>query len=209
MRSEIHRVRAADCVSVGDDWAEAHHDVCLMDEGGTRLAVWRLPEGLAGVAVFHEMVAEHTSNALFVEVSGHRGELHGYGFDTWPYVPVEAAQAPVAALGLQQRCPYPPLPQMGERGVAQLVQRPTRRVAEQRPGLLIRQPTPTGVRTEIRESRRLVGSAVSDEHRTPLPAAQMSGAAGGRFPKPTPLLGGGLLCPSPQPSEPPRRGPRR
>ena len=47
-------------IFVGDDWAEAHHDVCLMDEAGTRLAARRLPEGLPGVAVLHEMVAEHT-----------------------------------------------------------------------------------------------------------------------------------------------------
>ena len=50
-------------IFVGDDWAEGHHDVCLMGEGGTRLAARRLPEGLAGVGVLHEMVAEHTSDA--------------------------------------------------------------------------------------------------------------------------------------------------
>ena len=50
-------------IFVGDDWAEGHHDVCLMDEGGTRLAARRLPEGLPGVGVLHEMVAEHTSDA--------------------------------------------------------------------------------------------------------------------------------------------------
>ena len=50
-------------IFVGDDWAEAHHDVCLMDEAGTRLAARRLPEGLPGVAVLHEMVADHTSDA--------------------------------------------------------------------------------------------------------------------------------------------------
>ena len=50
-------------IFVGDDWAEAHHDVCLMDEAGARLAARRLPEGLPGVAVLHEMVAEHTSDA--------------------------------------------------------------------------------------------------------------------------------------------------
>ena len=66
----------------------------------------------------------------------------GYRFDTRPYIPVEAAQAAVADLSLQQRCPYPPLPQMGKRGVAQLVQRPTRRFPEQRPSLLIRQADP-------------------------------------------------------------------
>ena len=25
-------------IFVGDDWAEGHHDVCLVDESGTRLA---------------------------------------------------------------------------------------------------------------------------------------------------------------------------
>ena len=50
-------------IFVGDDWSEGHHDVCLMDEAGTRLAARRLPEGLPGVAVLHEMVAEHTSDA--------------------------------------------------------------------------------------------------------------------------------------------------
>ena len=50
-------------IFVGDDWAEAHHDVCLMDEAGTRLAARRLPEGLPGVGVLHEMVADHASDA--------------------------------------------------------------------------------------------------------------------------------------------------
>ena len=33
---------------VGDDWAEEHHDVELMDPAGRRLARARLPEGVAG-----------------------------------------------------------------------------------------------------------------------------------------------------------------
>ena len=40
-----------------------------------------------------------------------RGES-SYGFDTGPYVPVEAAQTAVAAFGFQQRCPYSP-PRLG------------------------------------------------------------------------------------------------
>ena len=55
-------------IFVGDDWAEAHHDVCLMDEAGTKLVARRLPEGLAGVARLHEMVAEHTSDPAEVMV---------------------------------------------------------------------------------------------------------------------------------------------
>ena len=39
---------------VGHDWAEAHHDVHVQDEEGRRLAGARLPEGVEGVARFHE-----------------------------------------------------------------------------------------------------------------------------------------------------------
>ena len=44
---------------VGDDWAEAHHDVEIVDETGRRLAYSRLQEGLAGISRFHELVADH------------------------------------------------------------------------------------------------------------------------------------------------------
>lgn len=44
---------------VGDDWAEDHHDVHLMDADGTTLASRRLPEGLAGIRGFHDLVAAH------------------------------------------------------------------------------------------------------------------------------------------------------
>ena len=43
-------------IFVGDDWAEDHHDIHLMDADGTRLASRRLPEGLAGIRGFHELV---------------------------------------------------------------------------------------------------------------------------------------------------------
>ena len=43
---------------IGDDWAEDHHDVELMDERGNRLAKARLSEGVAGIAKLHAMVAE-------------------------------------------------------------------------------------------------------------------------------------------------------
>jgi transposase len=44
---------------VGDDWAEDHHDVEVQDETGRRLVKARLPEGVAGVARLHALVAEH------------------------------------------------------------------------------------------------------------------------------------------------------
>ena len=46
-------------IFVGDDWAEDHHDVYLMDEAGKRLASRRLPEGLAGIRQLHELIAAH------------------------------------------------------------------------------------------------------------------------------------------------------
>ena len=43
----------------GDDWAEDHHDGALVDADGRRLALARLPEGVAGIARFHELIAAH------------------------------------------------------------------------------------------------------------------------------------------------------
>jgi len=41
---------------VGDDWAEDHHDVEVMDGAGTVLARRRLPEGVAGMSRLHELI---------------------------------------------------------------------------------------------------------------------------------------------------------
>ena len=46
---------------VGDDWAEDHHDVELMDAAGRVLAKKRLPEGVAGMARLHELTGQHLS----------------------------------------------------------------------------------------------------------------------------------------------------
>jgi transposase len=46
-------------IFVGDDWAEDHHDVYLMDADGARLASRRLPEGLTGIGALHELIADH------------------------------------------------------------------------------------------------------------------------------------------------------
>ena len=40
----------------GDDWAEDHHDVEVMDEAGKVLAKRRLPEGAAGIAQLHDLI---------------------------------------------------------------------------------------------------------------------------------------------------------
>jgi len=55
-------------VFMGDDWAEDHHDVHLMDEDGNKLVSRRLPEGLDGMRVFHELVGGHVDDPAEVVV---------------------------------------------------------------------------------------------------------------------------------------------
>ena len=43
---------------VGDDWAQDHHDVEVMDEAGKVLARRRLPEGAAGMAQLHGLIGQ-------------------------------------------------------------------------------------------------------------------------------------------------------
>ena len=45
-------------IFVGDDWAEAHHDVYVCDEAGTKILSRRLPEGIEGVTALHQLLAE-------------------------------------------------------------------------------------------------------------------------------------------------------
>ncbi len=46
-------------IFVGVDWAEAHHDVHVENEDGKRLGGGRLPEGMEGIARFHDLVGRH------------------------------------------------------------------------------------------------------------------------------------------------------
>jgi len=46
-------------IFVGDDWAEDHHDVELMNQAGATLARRRVPEGVEGVRALHALIAEH------------------------------------------------------------------------------------------------------------------------------------------------------
>ena len=43
---------------LGDDWAEDHHDIEVVDDAGEVLVRRRLPEGLDGVTRLHSLVAE-------------------------------------------------------------------------------------------------------------------------------------------------------
>jgi transposase len=66
-------------IFVGIDWAEAHHDVCLLDTEGEVLAGCRIPEGLAGVATLHALVGEHAEEPgeVIVGIETDRGLLVG------------------------------------------------------------------------------------------------------------------------------------
>ncbi len=56
-------------VFVGLDWAEDYHDVFVEDDSGGRLGGGRLPEGVEGVARFHELVAGHVEDPVDVVVA--------------------------------------------------------------------------------------------------------------------------------------------
>ncbi len=53
---------------VGDDWAETHRDVHLTNAAGEQLAAQRVPEGLAGIATLHALLAEHAADTSGVVI---------------------------------------------------------------------------------------------------------------------------------------------
>ena len=64
---------------VGIDWAERHHDVCLMAADGQVLAAEQIADGVAGVARLHELIAVHASEPaeVVVGIETDRGLLVG------------------------------------------------------------------------------------------------------------------------------------
>ena len=56
-------------VFVGHDWAETHHDVFVADGDGNRLGGGRLPEGVEGVARFHELVGAYVEDPAEVVIA--------------------------------------------------------------------------------------------------------------------------------------------
>jgi len=87
---------------VGDDWAEDHHDVELMDASGRKLAKARLPEGVAGIARLHAMIggqlgedAQDTEQVM-VGIETDRGPwvqaLIAAGYTVFAINPLQAAR---------------------------------------------------------------------------------------------------------------------
>jgi transposase len=85
---------------IGDDWAEAHHDVEVQDADGRRLARRRLPEGVAGIAALHALIADHLgddeSNTVVVGIETDRGPwvqaLLSAGYQVFAINPMSAAR---------------------------------------------------------------------------------------------------------------------
>jgi transposase len=86
---------------VGDDWAEDHHDVELMDNAGRTLARARLPEGVAGMAQLHALIGEHVgqeedSTRIKAGIETDRGPwvqaLIAAGYEVFAVNPLQAAR---------------------------------------------------------------------------------------------------------------------
>ena len=86
---------------VGDDWAEAHHDVEIVDEQGRVLVRRRLPEGIDGMSRLHELVLDHLGDDcqaqhVLVGIETDRGPwvqaLVAAGYLVYPINPIQAAR---------------------------------------------------------------------------------------------------------------------
>jgi hypothetical protein len=86
---------------VGDDWAEDHHDIEVMDEAGKVLARRRLPEGVAGMTQLHELIGrflpEDAADAeVVVGIETDRGPwvaaLIAAGYAVFPVNPLQASR---------------------------------------------------------------------------------------------------------------------
>jgi len=86
---------------VGDDWAEDHHDIEVMDEAGKVLARKRLPEGVAGIAQLHGLVGAYLGEdadgaEVTVGIETDRGPwvtaLLASGYLVFPVNPLQASR---------------------------------------------------------------------------------------------------------------------
>ncbi len=85
----------------GDDWAEDHHDVEVMDEAGKVLARRRLPEGAAGMTQMHALIGrflpEDADDAeVVIGIETDRGPwvaaLVAAGYTVYPVNPLQASR---------------------------------------------------------------------------------------------------------------------
>jgi transposase len=86
---------------VGDDWAEDHHDVEVMDQAGRVLAKKRLPEGVAGMTQLHELTGRYLPEdgagaQVVIGIETDRGPwvaaLVASGYLVYPVNPLQASR---------------------------------------------------------------------------------------------------------------------
>jgi len=86
---------------LGDDWAEAHHDIEIEDDQGRVLVRRRLPEGVSGLATLHALVGDHLQEGeepeqVLVGIETDRGPwvqaLIAAGYTVYPINPLQAAR---------------------------------------------------------------------------------------------------------------------
>ncbi|HYI54510.1 MAG TPA: IS110 family transposase [Microlunatus sp.] len=86
---------------VGNDWAEAHHDVELVDAEGRVLVRRRLTEGVSGLAGLHALIADHLGDddepdQVLVGIETDRGPwvqaLIAAGYTVYPINPLQVAR---------------------------------------------------------------------------------------------------------------------
>ena len=85
-------------IFVGVDWAEAHHDVHVEDTDGARLGRARLPEGVEGIARFHDLVAPFADDPaeVVIGIETDRGlfvsALVAAGYDVYAVNPMSTSR---------------------------------------------------------------------------------------------------------------------
>lgn len=85
-------------IFVGIDWAEAHHDICVLDEAGAVLAKRRIAEGLEGVGQLHALLADHAAepHQVVIGMETDRGLLVGTlraaGYQVYAINPLAASR---------------------------------------------------------------------------------------------------------------------
>ena len=86
---------------VGDDWAQDHHDIEVMDEAGRVLGRRRVPEGVAGIGQLHELIGrflpeQGTDAEVQVGIETDRGPwvvaLIAAGYTVFPVNPLQASR---------------------------------------------------------------------------------------------------------------------
>ena len=86
---------------VGDDWAEDHHDVEVVNDDGRRLGKKRFPEGVVGLSGLHSLIADHLPEDadpadVIVGIETDRGPwvqaLIAAGYTVYAVNPLQAAR---------------------------------------------------------------------------------------------------------------------